>query len=48
MTTEILFNFLQSLDGSLVDARFLRFDELSNLRLMDVTAHPTYLFLAIY
>ena len=27
---------------------FLRFDELSNLRLMDVTAHPTYLFLAIY
>ena len=53
MTTQILLKFFQSLDGSLIDTKFmamaplayagfLRFDELSNLRLKDVIPHPTY------
>ena len=54
MTTQILLKFFQSLDGSLIDTKFmamapfayagfLRFDELSNLRLKDVIPHPTSL-----
>ena len=53
MTTEILIKFLQSQGSSLVDTKFmavallaytgfLRFDELSNLRLKDVIPHPTF------
>ncbi|PFX25561.1 Integrase/recombinase xerD-like [Stylophora pistillata] len=52
MTTQILLKFLQSLDGYLVDTRFmamallayagfLKFDELSNRRLKDVIPHST-------
>ena len=58
MTGEILLKFFQSLDGSLVDTRFmamallafagfLRFDELSNLKLKDVVSHATYFELFI-
>ena len=58
MSTEILLKFFHSLDGSLVDTRFmamallayagfLRFDELSNLRLKDVISHTTYFELFI-
>ena len=58
MTREILFKFFQSLDGSLVDTRFmamallafagfLRFDELSSLKLRDVVSHTTYFELFI-
>ena len=58
MTREILFKFFQSLDGSLVDTRFmamallafagfLRFDELSSLKLKDVVSHTTYFELFI-
>ena len=57
-TGEILLKFFQSLDGSLVDTRFmamallafagfLRFDELSNLKLKDVVSHATYFELFI-
>lgn len=53
MTTEILLKSFQSLNGFLVDTRFmdmallayagfLRLDKLSNLRLKDVTPHPAY------
>ena len=58
MTTQILLKFFQSLNGSLVDKRFmamallaytgfLRFDEPSNLRLKDIIPHPTYFELFI-
>ena len=58
MTIQILLKFFQSLVGSLVETRFmamgllayagfLRFDELSNLRLKDVIPHPTYFELFI-
>lgn len=58
MTTQILLKFFQSLDGSLVDTRFmamaplahagfLRFDELSNLRPKDIIPHQTYVELFI-
>ena len=58
MSTEILLKFFHSLDGSLVDTRFmamellayagfLRLDELSNLRLKDVISHTTYFELFI-
>ena len=57
-TGEILLKFFQSLAGSLVDTRFmamallafagfLRFDELSNLKLKDVVSHATYFELFI-
>ena len=53
ITPEILLKFHQSLDGSLVDTRFmamavlaftgfLRFDELSNLKLKDAVSHETH------
>ncbi|CAH3041556.1 unnamed protein product [Porites lobata] len=52
ITPEILLTFFQSLDGSLVDTRFiamallafagfLRFDELANLKLKDLALHDT-------
>ena len=58
MIIQILLKFFQSLVGSLVETRFmamgllayagfLRFDELSNLRLKDVIPHPTYFELFI-
>lgn len=58
ITPGILLKFHQSLDGSLVDSRFmamallafagfLRFDELSSLRLKDVVSHVTYFELFI-
>ena len=58
MTSVILLKVFQSLDGSLVDTRFmamallayagfLRFDELSDLKLKDVISHPTYFELFI-
>lgn len=58
MTGEILLKFFRSLDGSLVDTRFmamallafagfLRFDELSNLKLKNVVSHATYFELFI-
>ena len=58
MTGEILLKFFRSLDGSLVDTRFmamallafagfLRFDELSNLKLKDVVSRATYFELFI-
>lgn len=58
MTTEILLKSFQSLDGFLVDTRFmdmallayagfLRLDTLSNLRLKDVTPDPAYFELFI-
>ncbi|XP_068742580.1 uncharacterized protein [Montipora capricornis] len=58
ITGEILLKFFQSLDRSLVDTRFmamvllafvgfLRFDELSNLKLKDVVSHTTYFELFI-
>lgn len=58
MTTQILLKFFQSLNGSLVDKKFmamallaytgfLRFDEPSNLRLKDIIPHPTYFELFI-
>lgn len=58
ITGEILLKFFQSLYGSLVDTRFmamallsfagfLRFDELSNLKLKDVVSHATYFELFI-
>ena len=53
ITPEILQTFFQSLDGSLVDTRFismallafagfLRFDELANLKLKDLALHDTH------
>ena len=58
MTTEILLKSFQSLNGFLVDTRFmdmallayagfLRLDQLSNLRLKDVTPDPAYFELFI-
>lgn len=58
MTPGILLKIFQSLDGSLVDTRFmamallafacfLRFDELSNLKRKDVAPHATYFELFI-
>ena len=58
VTPEILLKFHQSLDGSLVDTRFmamallafagfLKFDELSSLKLKDVVSHATYFELFI-
>ena len=58
ITPEILLTFFQSLDGSLVDTRFiamallafagfLRFDELANLKLKDLALHDTHFDLFI-
>ena len=58
MTGEILLKFFQSLDGSLVDSKFmamallafagfLRFHELSNLKLKDIVSFATYFELLI-
>ena len=58
ITPEILQKFFQSLDGSLVDTRFLamelrafagffKFDELANLKLKDLALHDTHFELFI-